>query len=137
MYRRSPSTPLAFARKSKRQLIRQRNSCAHFAGEHHTLAPTVQLAEHPATFLARVAISENVCRNKERVNGKHTQKPSASSIELHAVAGEHPNAKLVEILVDGRPLSFKVDFQGTTEVSACTQYVFPASRRSFKTPRAS
>ncbi|XP_037579458.1 uncharacterized protein K02A2.6-like [Dermacentor silvarum] len=52
---------------------------------------------------------ENVCLKKKRGSRKRTPKPSASSIELHAVAGERPNAKFVEVLVDGCPLSFKVD----------------------------
>ncbi|KAL1471964.1 hypothetical protein MTO96_039631, partial [Rhipicephalus appendiculatus] len=60
-------------------------------------------------FCHKTGHSENVCRKKKLLNGKPAQKPSASSIELHAVAGEHPNAKLVEIFVDGRPLSIKVD----------------------------
>ncbi|XP_049514083.1 uncharacterized protein LOC125941160 [Dermacentor silvarum] len=52
---------------------------------------------------------ENVCLKKKRGSRKRTPKPSASSIELHAVAGERPNAKFVEVLVDGCPLSFEVD----------------------------
>ncbi|XP_037521933.1 uncharacterized protein LOC119399192 [Rhipicephalus sanguineus] len=63
---------------------------------------------------------ENVCRQKKRVNGKHTRKPLASSIELHAVAGERPNAKFVEILVDGRPFSFKVDSSAEVSVVPST-----------------
>lgn len=50
-----------------------------------------------------------MCLNKKHINGKQTQKPSASSIELHTVTEERPNVKFVEVLADGCPLSFKVD----------------------------
>ncbi|KAL1440271.1 hypothetical protein MTO96_001211 [Rhipicephalus appendiculatus] len=83
------------------------------------LCPFCGRASHPRTDCpARTASCyscrkrghfENVCCKKRRVNGKHTKKHSASSIELHAVAGERPNTKFVEILADGCSFSFKVD----------------------------
>ncbi|XP_049272437.1 uncharacterized protein LOC125758830 [Rhipicephalus sanguineus] len=83
------------------------------------LCPFCGRASHPradcparsasCNFCRKSGHFESVCRKKKRVNGKHTWKPLASFIELHAVAGERPNAKFVEVLVDGRPLSFKVD----------------------------
>ncbi|XP_049517017.1 uncharacterized protein LOC125942820 [Dermacentor silvarum] len=63
---------------------------------------------------------ENVCLKKKRGSRKRTPKPSASSIELHAVAGERPNAKFVEVFVDGCPLSFKVD-------SGAEVYIVPST----------
>lgn len=59
-------------------------------------------------FCSKKGHFETVCMKKRRCNSKRTRS-SASSVELHAVAENRPNAKFIEVLVNGSPLSFKVD----------------------------
>ncbi|XP_037503094.1 uncharacterized protein LOC119377867 [Rhipicephalus sanguineus] len=112
------------------------------------LCPFCGRASHPRVDCSARSVScnfcrksshfEKVCREKKRVNGKHTRKPLASSIELHAVAGERPNAKFVEVLVDGHPLSFKVDYGAKVSVVPSTFSGVPSKlqdpKRELKDP---
>ncbi|XP_077553537.1 uncharacterized protein LOC144168417 [Haemaphysalis longicornis] len=59
-------------------------------------------------FCSKKGHFETVCMKNRRCNSKRTRS-SASSVELHAVAENRPNAKFIEVLVNGSPLSFKVD----------------------------
>lgn len=46
---------------------------------------------------------------KKRGSERSPSRPSANCIELLAVAEERMNAKIIDVFVDGRELSFKVD----------------------------
>ncbi|KAH7965799.1 hypothetical protein HPB49_011195 [Dermacentor silvarum] len=80
----------------------------------------------PCNFCRKSGHFENVCLENKHVNGKHTQKPSASSIELHTVAGQRP--KYV-----GCPLSFKVD--SGAEVSMIPR-IFPGVPSKLQDPKS-
>lgn len=95
--------------------------------------PECPAVHAPCNFCGKNGHLEVVCM-KKKAGWKLKQKPSASSVELHAiVVGRRPNAKFIEVLVDGRALSFKVDSSAEVLV---VPFVFPGIPSKLQEPEA-
>ncbi|XP_070394701.1 uncharacterized protein [Dermacentor albipictus] len=120
------------ARESQRQLIKQPTSCAYSAGAHHTLTPTVRLAERPAAFATRVATSRTCAsRRASTASTRRSLPPAPSSYKQLKESARTRSSSWYSPMVG--PLSFKVD--SGVEITLIPS-TFPGVPSNFQDPNS-